>query len=94
MENAVLRIGAAAAGDIAMEAIMELLGIGVETLTGNPDIDVNQIFQTITVEPRRYGLPLKTRKVICKASFLGIVQNITFYITKYQGDAYIADVKF
>lgn len=94
MTNSLLKLGTAAAGDAALDAVLNLVGSGLDTAGIGSETTVEQLFQTIQLEPKRFGFPGKTRCIKCKATFAGMTQYVNIYVTKYYGDAYITKVSF
>ncbi len=94
MTNNLLKLGTAAAGDAALDTVLNLVGSGLDTVGLGSETTVEELFQTIQLEPKRFGFPGKTRCVKCKASFAGMTQYVNIYVTKYYGDAYITKISF
>lgn len=89
-----LNIGTAIAGDEATEAITQVLGSGIDMMGIGSEETIESLFQTMEITPKKFGLPKKTRKIRCKASFGVVSQYVDIYVTKYEGDVYITKVKF
>ena len=94
MTNNLLKLGTAAAGDAALDTVLNLVGSGLDTVGIGSETTVEELFQTIQLEPKRFGFPGKTRCVKCKATFAGLTQYVNIYVTKYYGDAYITKISF
>ena len=94
MTNNLLKLGTAAAGDAALDTVLNLVGSGLDTVGLGSETTVEELFQTIQLEPKQFGFPGKTRCVKCKASFAGLTQYVNIYVTKYYGDAYITKISF
>lgn len=94
MTNNLLKLGTAAAGDAALDTVLNLVGSGLDTVGLGSETTVEELFKTIQLEPKRFGFPGKTRCVKCKATFAGMTQYVNIYVTKYYGDAYITKISF
>ena len=94
MTNNLLKLGTAAAGDAALDTVLNLVGSGLDTVGLGSETTVEELFRTIQLEPKRFGFPGKTRCVKCKASFAGLTQYVNIYVTKYYGDVYITKISF
>lgn len=89
-----LNIGTALAGDEATDAITQVLGSGIDMMGLGTEETIESLFQTMEIQPKKFGFPQKTRKVRCKAMFGVLAQYVDIYVTKYEGDVYITKVKF
>lgn len=94
MTNNLLKLGTAAAGDEALDAVLSLVGSGLDTIGIGSETTIEQLFQTIQLEPKRFGFLKRTRCVKCKATFVGMTQFVNIYVTKYYGDTYITKITF
>lgn len=80
----------------ALSAILSALGGQMSFL--DSDQEIVTAFETMRLEPEKYGLPGKTRKVTCKGIFtvagVEFEQYVNLYISKSKKDAYIAKMEF
>ena len=68
-------------------------GSSITDFVSQTGMTVEQVFKTISIEPKRFGFPKKTRRVRCRTSVGSITGFIDFYITKVYGDPYIEYMK-
>lgn len=85
--------GAAILGDEILEEVLDTLGSGIGLISGEEDMDLTEVFETLKLEPKKYGWPRRTRCVKCKASFVGITKSVKIYVRKEDGEVYIEKVE-
>lgn len=76
-----------------LTSILEAVGGDVLSFTDGTDMDLSSAFEVLTIEPKRFGLPKKSRKVRCKVTIGTITQYMNIYVAKKNGDAYISKVE-
>lgn len=79
--------------DEMLYSIVDALGGGLSSLTSSADMDMEGLFQVMSIEPKKYGFPARTRKVRCKATFGIFEQYINIYVSKSDGEAYISKIE-
>lgn len=93
MTTNLLKLGAAAAGDEALNTVLEVLGAGSGLTDGVEGSTLTEIFGSLELKPENYGWPKKKRCIKCKTSIGGITQYVNIYVIKYEGDVYISGME-
>ena len=91
--NTGLQLGTSVVGKDDIMSIFSSFG-GLDEMGEGTGLDVEELFQMMKLEPKRYGFPSKERKVVCKVSFGAFSQYVNLYVGKMYGDPYISKLRF
>lgn len=91
--NTGLQLGTSFVGKDDIKGVFSAFG-GLDEMGVGTGLDVEELFQMMKLETKKYGFPSKERKVICKVSFGAFSQYVNIYVGKMHGDPYISKLKF
>lgn len=68
-------------------------GSSINGFLSGTGMTLEEAFRSITIEPKRFGFPRRTRRVRCKTTIGNVTGYMDFFITKVYGDPYIVSVR-